>query len=231
MAGRIVLLLACLFLMPQVQAELSDSKRALIQELFPSATVIEDKLPDFPVYPVYQLQELLGYAYETIDHSRLQGFAGKPISMLIGLDTKGRFTGIKMLNHHEPVFLHGLGEEPLFEFVDQYEGHSLQEQIIVSTSNSSRSGRTSDGNVVHFDGVSKATVSVLIINDTVLSSALKVARQNWRGSPRAPPHGRSRISSSRCPGSSWSSAVTLGTGRSPVNPSKPNWAGLCLTTP
>ena len=53
MAGRIVLLLACLFVMPLVQAELSDSKRALIQELFPSATIIEDKLPDFPVYPVY----------------------------------------------------------------------------------------------------------------------------------------------------------------------------------
>ena len=53
MAGRIVLLLACLFLVPPVHAELSDSKRALIQELFPSATVIEDKLPDFPVYPVY----------------------------------------------------------------------------------------------------------------------------------------------------------------------------------
>ena len=97
MAGRIVLLLACLFLVPPVHAELSDSKRALIQELFPSATVIEDKLPDFPVYPVYQLQELLGYAYETADHSRLQGFAGKPISMLIGLDSKGRFTGIKVL--------------------------------------------------------------------------------------------------------------------------------------
>ena len=43
MAGRIVLLLACLFLVPPVHAELSDSKRALIQELFPSATVIEDK--------------------------------------------------------------------------------------------------------------------------------------------------------------------------------------------
>ena len=33
MAGRIVLLLACLFLVPPVHAELSDSKRALIQEL------------------------------------------------------------------------------------------------------------------------------------------------------------------------------------------------------
>lgn len=187
MPGRLVLLVACLLVLLPVQAELSDSRRALIQELFPSATVIDDKLPDFPVYPVYQLQELIGYAYESIDHSRLQGFAGKPISLLIGLDTRGRFTGVRVLNHHEPVFLHGLGEEPLFAFVDQYEGRSLREQIIVSTSNSSRSGRSADGNVVHFDGVSKATVSVLIINDTVLSSALKVARTKLEGFAQSAP--------------------------------------------
>lgn len=177
MPGRFVVFMICLFYaLAPAKAELTEERRALIQELFPSATVIKDKLPDFPVYPVYQLQDLLGYAYESIDHSRLQGFAGKPISLLIGLDTKGRFTDLKVLNHHEPVFLHGLGEEPLMEFIDQYKGRSLSDQISVSTSNSSRTGRTSDGKVVHFDGVSKATVSVLIINDTVLSSALKVAR-------------------------------------------------------
>lgn len=187
MAARIALLLACLFTAPLTQAELSDSRRALIQALFPSATVIEDKLPDFPVYPVYQLQELLGYAYETDDHVRLPGFAGKPVSLLIGLDTRGRFTGVNVLHHHEPVFLHGLGEAPLFAFVDQYEGRSLREQIIVSTSNSSRSGRNTEGEVVHFDGVSKATVSVLIINDTVLSSALKVARTKLEGFAQSAP--------------------------------------------
>ena len=58
--------------------------------------------------------------------------------MLIGLDPR-RFTGIKMLNHHEPVFLHGLGEE-LFEFADQYEGIRYKSEL-TSTSNSSRSGQ------------------------------------------------------------------------------------------
>lgn len=188
MAGRIVLLLVCISLFPMpLQAELTDARRAVIQELFPSATVIEDKLPDFPVYPVYQLQELLGYAYESTDLSRLQGFGGKPIRMMIGLDTKGRFTGVKVLDHHEPVFLHGLGEEPMFEFVEQYEGRSLRDQIIVQSSNSSRSGKTSEGDVVYFDGVSKATVSVLIINDTVLSSGLKVARQKLEAFAQSAP--------------------------------------------
>lgn len=174
----LLLVLACFPL--ATYGALDDEKQALIQELFPKATDIRDRLPDYPVYPVYQLQELIGYAYESRDISPLQGFAGKPVSMLIGLDSRGRFTGIRILNHHEPVFLHGLGEEPLLEFIDQYEGRSLTEQIVIDTSGS-RSGKSPDGNVVHFDGVSKATVSVLIINDTVLSSALKVARKKLAG--------------------------------------------------
>ena len=174
----LLLVLACFPL--ATYGALDDEKQALIQELFPKATDIRDRLPDYPVYPVYQLQELLGYAYESRDISPLQGFAGKPVNMLIGLDSRGRFTSLRILNHHEPVFLHGLGEEPLFEFIDQYEGRSLTEQIIIDTSGS-RSGKSPDGNVVHFDGVSKATVSVLIINDTVLSSALKVARKKLAG--------------------------------------------------
>lgn len=186
MAGRFLLslLLCCLAATP-LRAELSDDTRQIIQELFPSATVIEEQLADFPVYPVYQLQELLGYAYISTDFSKLPGFAGKPITMMIGLDTRGRFTGVRVLHHHEPVFLHGLGEESLYEFVDQYEGRALTEQIVVSSSG--RSGRTSSGNVVYFDGVSKATVSVLIINDSVLSSALQVARNRLEGFAQAAP--------------------------------------------
>jgi NosR/NirI family nitrous oxide reductase transcriptional regulator len=180
MPGRLLLLLVLVCFPLATFGTLGDERYALIQELFPKATDIRDRLPDYPVYPVYQLQELIGYAYESREISPLQGFAGKPISMLIGLDSRGRFTGIRILNHHEPVFLHGLGEEPLFEFIDQYEGRSLTEQIIIDTSGS-RSGKSADGSVVHFDGVSKATVSVLIINDTVLSSALKVARKKLAG--------------------------------------------------
>lgn len=185
MVGRVLLMILLVLSSHSHATEPPEETRAIIQDLFPSATVIEDKLPDFPVYPVYQLQELLGYAYVSTDFVKLQGFAGKPITMMIGLDTKGRFTGVKVLHHHEPVFLHGLGEGPLTEFVDQYEGRSLTEQIIVQAS--SRSARNNSGNQVYFDGVSKATVSVLIINDSVLSSALQVARKKLEGFAQATP--------------------------------------------
>lgn len=185
MVGRLMLLLSLVFTASAYAAEPPPEPRAVIQSLFPSATVIEGKLPDFPVYPVYQLQELLGYAYVSTDFVTLQGFAGKPITMMIGLDTKGRFTGVEVLHHHEPVFLHGLGEAPLNEFVAQYEGRSLKDQIIVQAS--SRSSRDTGGQQVYFDGVSKATVSVLIINDTILSSALHVARSKLEGFAQAAP--------------------------------------------
>lgn len=154
----------------------------LIQLLFPKATRIEAKLDDYPVYPVYQLSELLGYAYESRDISDLPGFSGKPISLLIGITAKGQFTGVHIMNHHEPVFLHGLGQAPLYEFIDQYKGRSLRDQIVFDAS---KAGTESEG-IVYIDGVSRATVSVIIVNDTILSSALKVARRKLEGFAQAP---------------------------------------------
>ncbi|WP_207802545.1 NosR/NirI family protein [Motiliproteus coralliicola] len=154
--------------------------QAIIEQLFPKATRIEPKQQDYPVYPVYQLNELLGYAYESTDLSDLPGFAGKPIKLMIGLDTAGRFSGVKVLDHHEPVFLHGLGQQPLFDFVDQYQGQSLTDPIVIGEGNSE------EGGPVYIDGVSKATVSVVIVNDTVLATALQVARNRLEGFAQSP---------------------------------------------
>lgn len=156
----------------------------IIESLFPKATRIEAKLPDFPVYPVYQLQQLLGYAYESNDLSDLAGFAGKPIKLMIGLRADGHFSGVKVLDHHEPVFLHGLGQQPLFDFVGQYNDRSLTDPIVIGSGSNSDGNNISgnnSGGPVYIDGVTKATVSVIIINDTVLSSALQVARNKLEG--------------------------------------------------
>ncbi|OMH39694.1 ferredoxin [Motiliproteus sp. MSK22-1] len=165
-------------------ATLSSNELTIVQSFFPKATRIDEKLADFPVYPVYQLQQLLGYAYESADLTDLPGFSGKPIRLLIGLDTSGQFTGVQVLEHHEPVFLHGLGQAPLYRFISQYQGRHLTEHIVVN----SRKQGTSSGNKgpVYIDGVTKATVSVIIINDSILSSALQVARNKLEGFTQAP---------------------------------------------
>ena len=142
-----------------------------VAQLFPSATRVGAIDKKIPVIPVYQLNELLGYVFESNDFTNFIAFSGEPINLLIGLDTKGVITKIKVLEHSEPIFLHGLGEQSMFRFIEQYHGHSIKERFIINA----RSKTSSD--VTYFDGVTRATISILVINDTIIASALKVARE------------------------------------------------------
>ncbi|MCP4487405.1 MAG: 4Fe-4S binding protein [Gammaproteobacteria bacterium] len=146
-----------------------------ILQLFPKATVIGDKQSSPPVWPVYQLQELIGYVFETRDLTDITGFSGDPIDLLIGIDAKGQFTGVELMKHHEPIFMHGLGEVPLLEFIAQYRGKRVSDRVILKKPGDP--SRSSGTGTVYFDAVSKATVSIIVVNDTVMSAALKVARQ------------------------------------------------------
>ncbi len=172
---RTLLVWLCLLVSPLLAAQELDDQ---ILQLFPKATRIEPKQENPPVYSAYQLDELLGYAFESTDYSDLQGFSGKPIRLLIGMSPQGVLTGVRVLEHHEPVFLHGLGEQSLFDFVDQYRQQAIARPIVVG----GREGTaTSNDSVTRIDGVSKATVSVVIVNETVLVSAMSVARQLLEG--------------------------------------------------
>lgn len=145
-----------------------------IAELFPTATRVAPPDTDIPVIPVYQLSQLLGYVFESKDFASFMGFAGEPINVLIGLDTQGKLTGLKVIKHNEPIFIHGLGPQPMHDFTAQYVEHSIRERFIIGADD-----RT--GDATYFDGVSKATVSVLVINDTIITAALKVARAKLDG--------------------------------------------------
>ncbi|MYM64855.1 4Fe-4S binding protein [Pseudomaricurvus sp. HS19] len=144
-----------------------------LRQFFPSATRFAAEAEGRPIRVAYQLNEVIGYALVSNDHVDLKGFSGERINLLIGMDTKGSLQGLQILHHHEPIFLHGLGPEPLLQFVDQYRGHRLSERIIIDGKADSSA---SDSNV-YFDGITKATVSVMVINDTIISAAREVARQ------------------------------------------------------
>jgi NosR/NirI family nitrous oxide reductase transcriptional regulator len=146
-----------------------------ISAIFPSATRIGTADPNLATIPVYQLSQLLGYVFKSDDFTDFIGFSGQTINILIGIDTNGVFAGFKVLNHHEPIFLHGLGEQPMFDFIDQYEGHSIKERYIINAQDKSTPG------ITNFDGITRATVSVMVINDTIIASALQVARAKLEG--------------------------------------------------
>jgi len=74
---------------------------------------------------------LVAYIFESIDLAPVSGFSGTPLNLLVALDAQGGFLDVRVLSHHEPVFLDGLGEGPLFRFVEQYRGLSLKQSIKV----------------------------------------------------------------------------------------------------
>ena len=153
------------------------TREAMVQA-FPAPWVVGEKERDLPVWPIFR-QELTSttiaaYVFESQDFAAIPGFSGTPFNLLIALDPNGQFMEVRVLSHHEPVFLEGLGEKPLFAFVEQYKNLSLKQSIKIGTGQS-KSGKESGANV-YIDGVTKATASVRILNQTLLAASLKVAR-------------------------------------------------------
>ena len=77
--------------------------------LFPSATRMKASEDALPVTEIYQLDQPIGYVFETDNLTNFPGFSGDTINLRVGLDTEGRIVGLLLLGHHEPIFLHGLG--------------------------------------------------------------------------------------------------------------------------
>ena len=75
-----------------------------VHQLFPTATRVGTAHTDINVIPVYQLQQLLGYVFESKDFVDFIGFSGKPVNVLIGLDTQGNFADLAIKNTANPFF-------------------------------------------------------------------------------------------------------------------------------
>ena len=182
---RILLLLALEVLaMPSARAGMLGKDE--IQRRFGVPYQVEDKLTDIPAWPVTSsLEKEVGpvvYAFESIDIAPLPGFEGSPMNFLITIDRKGNFMGVEVLQQREPVFtfrdLGGLGDTPLREFIAQYAGKSIGQPFVIALDAArNHTGMTANrGTHATLDGISKATTSVRIIHQTVLTSALEVAR-------------------------------------------------------
>ncbi|MFO1339486.1 MAG: 4Fe-4S binding protein [Burkholderiaceae bacterium] len=152
--------------------------RERLQQLFPPPLILGERDAELPVWPVFKQDAtatpLVAYVFESVDLAPVPGFSGTPLNLLVALDAQGSFMDVRVLSHHEPVFLDGLGEAPLFRFVEQYRGLSLKQSIKVG-SNLTNAGRANSANV-YIDGVAKATASVRIVNQSLLAASLKVAR-------------------------------------------------------
>ncbi len=143
-------------------------------DVFPGATHFSPRKGQPPYVEAYDndgpQKKLLGYVMLSTDITDIPAYSGKPVITLIGMDTEGRFVGVKVLKHSEPILLLGIPESALTAFNDQYLGKSVADIIEVGPSRP-------DENVIGLDAISGATVTVVAQNQVVMMSGSAVARQ------------------------------------------------------
>ncbi len=114
------------------------------------------------IVPVRKGDELLGYAYLTSDFVSSVGYSGKPIRTIVGIDREGVVKGIKLVEHHEPIVLIGIPEARVIASVNSLIGKSMA----AVASGAERAPQV--------DVVSGATVTVLVMGDSIVRSAVKL---------------------------------------------------------
>jgi NosR/NirI family nitrous oxide reductase transcriptional regulator len=166
-----LILLLSIFLSSPVQALfVSPAKEPLpiIKEIFSEHNKISEKTGEPAIWTIYKDDEILGYAFETNDIAKIPAYSGEPVNMLVAINAQGNYLGAKVLEHHEPIILAGIPESKLHAFADQYPGLKVSDRIKVG-------GNKSD-DMIHIDGLSGATVTVMVMNVAITKSATKVAR-------------------------------------------------------
>jgi len=111
----------------------------------------------------YRKGKLVGYVFLSKDLTGdLLGYSGKHMETLIGMDTEGRITGVKVIYHSEPIVLIGLKEDNYKRFIKQYPGKSIRSPLKL-------------GKDISMDAITGATVTAMVQNAIIAGSARKVA--------------------------------------------------------
>jgi transcriptional regulator of nitric oxide reductase len=120
-----------------------------------------------PAAAAFAGDRLVGYVLSTRAVGSAKGYSGKALDILVGLDLEARITGAELVEQHEPIAATGRTVEDLTAFVRGYAGRSIEKPLSV-VRQASRPGEV--------DAISGATVTSLVLNDTILSAARAVAR-------------------------------------------------------
>ena len=129
--------------------------------------------------------ELKGWVFLNSDVVNAVGYSGKPIRIAIGIDTHGVITGAKLVEHHEPIVLVGIPPEKIEALIARFAGQNMLEPAPAGQK---------------LDIISGATVTVMVIDDSIRGSAQRMAHSRAQpAAAAAPARRRSRPSTRRCP--------------------------------
>lgn len=160
----VVLLLLALF---AVGEPLSDLEQQRIGIVLPQVSEVGEPSGESGVRELKQGDELVGYAFETINVVNIPAYSGKPINSQVILDLDGNILDAYVLEHEEPILLIGIPEHKLHDFAAKYQGIHANQRVVI--------GRSTDEDVVTIDAVSGATVTVMVLNEIVMRSTHQVA--------------------------------------------------------
>ncbi|MFV0410642.1 MAG: 4Fe-4S binding protein [Paracoccus sp. (in: a-proteobacteria)] len=171
LAPLVLLLVAlCMVIVPaQAQTGAASVLPTYLEEvppgdLVPGADAYGPIQSDIPVAPVMQGDRTLGYVFITSDFVGTTGYSGKPIHTMVAVGPDAKIVGAKLVKHSEPIVLIGIPEAKMTAVVDGYIGLDLVREAEAG-------GSAHDLNIV-----SGATVTVMVIDDSIVRSGLKVAR-------------------------------------------------------
>ena len=134
-----------------------------VQDIYPGADKIGTADGDPVVAPALKQGEQIGYVFLTSDYVNTTGYSGKPIHQLVSMDNNGIIQKALLVEHHEPIVLIGIPESRITAMLSDYKGMDV--------------GRLVAGELDHdVDIVTGATVTVMVMDDNILRSAIKVAR-------------------------------------------------------
>ena len=125
-----------------------------------------------PLVKAFAGQKLVGYAFVNADWVNSTGYSGQPIQILVGLTPEGKIAGARLMAHHEPIVLIGIPPERIAKFIQGYVGRD-----VLKLSHEAPSERPT------VDIVSGATVTVTVIAESMVRSAMRVARAEEIGGP------------------------------------------------
>jgi len=133
-------------------------------DIFPGADRLGSPSGEPPVAPAYLQGEQLGFVFLTSDYMNTTGYSGKPIHQLVAMNMQGVIQKVLLVEHHEPIVLIGIPEKRIVAVLEDYQGLDVGKLV----------RGEQDHNV---DIVTGATVTVMVMDDSILLSAIKVARK------------------------------------------------------
>ncbi|KEC86859.1 FMN-binding protein [Neisseria gonorrhoeae] len=141
-------------------------------EIFPGADRYGKPEGKPMVARVYKGDEQLGLVYITTDAVNTRGYSSKPIDTLMALANDGTIAGAKLVDHHEPIMLIGIPQSRVDKFIDKYIGLNFIKNPPTLS-------------VAPGDIISGATVTLMVVNDSIQRSYKVIANQYRLGSDKA----------------------------------------------